>query len=443
MRLSGPSTVSCLIKVIEPDRPDALVACRTSTAVPGRISLDDWHTRAPCVVYLWPHNRSYTRQPVAEIHTIGSPPLLAATQRHLCRYGARLAEPGEFTMRAFLAGRLDLTQAEAVLGVIDATNERQLDIALQQLAGGLATPLHVLRDALLDLLADLEAGLDFVEEDIELLTKYELDQKLHESGEQVAKILAQMTSRIQSADAMRVVLFGSPNVGKSSLLNALSGQASALVSEIPGTTRDYITRVIDCNGWSCEFIDTAGVVTESVGPIANPSNSAVGGLLREAQQMTERQIAQADLEILCVDASRQLNEWEQEVLTTTRDVKRLVVLTKGDRPRVVHPLESAIVTSSKTGAGLATLREAIVQIVSCGSEMEDGVVNDTTARCESSVRRAQECIRRSLDIVTTNGGDELIASELRMALNELGRVAGVVFADDVLDRIFSRFCIGK
>ena len=450
VRLSGPSAVECVSNIVEANRPEALVACRTATAIQGYLSPNDWCAKAPCAVYVWPNRRSYTRQPVVEIHTVGSPPLLAATQRDICQHGARLAEPGEFTMRAFLAGRLDLTQAEAVMGVIDAASKQQLDIALQQLSGGLATPIHAVRDTLLDLLADLEAGLDFVDEDIELLTKCDLDRKLHELEEQVARILAQMTSRIRLADAPRVVLFGSPNVGKSSLLNALSGHSSALVSEIPGTTRDYVTRLADLNGCKCEFIDTAGIVEESEGRIANssermaiPSNPTVSNLLSAAQWMSEQQIAQADLEVFCIDATRQLNEWEQDVLKTTKRGKRLVVLTKGDLPGIVHPPESAIVTSSKTGTGVPSLKEAIVQIVARDSEVTECVVNVTAARCRVSVHNAQESLQRALEIVTNNGGDELIACEIRMALDELGKVAGAVYTDDILDRIFSRFCIGK
>ena len=190
----------------------------------------------PCDLYLWPTRRSFTRQPVAELHTLGSPPLLEALLRAACAAGARLAAPGEFTLRAFLAGRIDLVQAEAVLGVIDARDRRQLDVALAQMAGGLTRPLQNLRGDLLDLLADLEAGLDFAEEDIHFITPDDLQWRLAAAADQVARLIEQLRGRDQSAVEPRVVLVGWPNSGKSSLFNALCEGAGALVSAEPGTT---------------------------------------------------------------------------------------------------------------------------------------------------------------------------------------------------------------
>ena len=175
----------------------------------------------PCDLFLWPTDRSYTREPVAELHTIGSPPLLQAALAAVCRAGARLAEPGEFTLRAFLAGRIDLTQAEAVLGVIDAARRNELDAALAQLAGGLARPLHQLRDDLLQLLAELEAGLDFVEEDIRFISQQEVARTAASGSELLEDVAKQMTSRLHGESFPQVALVGPPNAGKSSLFNAM------------------------------------------------------------------------------------------------------------------------------------------------------------------------------------------------------------------------------
>ena len=195
----------------------------------------------------------------------------AALLEAICRAGARLAEPGEFTLRAFLAGRLDLTQAEAVLGVIDAHGNDELQTAVEQLAGNLARPLHQLRDELLTLLAELEAGLDFVEEDIEFISPDELTARLQAIASQLAAVAEQMSSRLTAAPSRQIVLLGPPNAGKSSLFNALANRfgvahqanASAIVSNIRGTTRDYLTTTVELDGARCELIDTAGIEAQT------------------------------------------------------------------------------------------------------------------------------------------------------------------------------------
>ncbi len=222
----------------------------------------------PATLYVWPNARSYTRQPQAEVHTLGSPPLLQCVLRAVCQAGARPAEPGEFTLRAFLSGRLDLTQAEAVLGVIDARGDDQLRAALEQLAGGLAGPLGQLRDRLLDLLAHLEAGLDFVEEDIEFITARELDGQLLAAAGAVDRLAQQMASRDLAGELPVVALTGWPNTGKSSLFNALLGDCQALVSEVAGATRDYLTGELEWRGLRFQLVDTAGAEPVTTGGLA-------------------------------------------------------------------------------------------------------------------------------------------------------------------------------
>ena len=385
----------------------------------------------PCDLYLWPTARSYTRQPVAELHTLGSPPLLEALLRRACAAGARLAEPGEFTLRAFLAGRIDLAQAEAVLGVIDATDRRQLDVALAQLAGGLTRPLAAIRDQLLDLLADLEAGL--VEEDIRFLSHADLTSRLTEAADAVSRLVEQLRGRDQADAEPRVVLVGSPNVGKSSLFNALAGDAAALVSARPGTTRDYLAARLDLGGRACQIIDTAGL------------DSATSGdeLSAAAQRMSHKQYEQADLRLFCLDSSRSLNPWEQAQLQCGD--RQLVIFTKCDLPSGRPHAPVAIETSAVTGRGLEELKVAIrSQLIAGAAEGNHaGAVVSTATRCGESLRLAAESLTRARKVAEHQGGDELIAAEVRTALVELGKVVGTIYTDDLLDRIFSRFCIGK
>ena len=434
VRASGPKAIDCLAPMFLADSPaDDLRQVRSPRVVSGRLRLTNFAATLPCEAYVWPGSRSYTRQPTVEIHTLGSPPLLAAVLNELCLNGARLAKPGEFTLRAFLAGRLDLTQAEAVLGVIDAADRRELDAALLQLAGGLGASLTALRDRLLDLLAHLEAGLDFVEEDIEFISAGQLAAEIGEAQTIVAGLAERMAARGEAIDCPRVALVGWPNVGKSSLFNALAGADRAIVSPQPGATRDYLSARILLGGRTCELVDTAGVEPTPQCEIAAAAQSASSG---------ERQ--RATVELVCLDGTRKLNDWERgRLASAAADRRSLLVVTKADAPRVLADLPGAIETSSATGQGLDALRERIAERLHQALPADDGIVLSTSLRCRESLRLAADSLARAGEIARRSLGEELAAAELRIALDQLGQVVGAVYADDVLDRIFSRFCIGK
>jgi tRNA modification GTPase len=436
IRISGPETfaiVSHCFQTIDGDWQ----AVSSATAVAGELRLGSGLPPLPCDLFLWPGENSYTRQPSAELHTFGSPPLLELAVANLCRLGARVAEPGEFTLRAFLAGRLDLTQAEAVLGVIDATNAESLQTALGQLAGGISKPLGELREQLLLLLAHLEAGLDFVDEDIEFISKADISRQLAAAHELVAATLEQLRSRSNSQFLSKVVLVGPPNAGKSSLFNALvekypasAEHSRALVSEQAGTTRDYLAASVDLNGIACELIDTAGV------DIAD-AHSIPG----RAQEMTADQLRQANCTVWCVDIASPC--FETEIAGIKAGEQGILAVTKIDlQPSNIElAAGGAIPCSARTGAGLNELSTAIANIV--GSEAASTAVASTAARCLDSLAGAQESLQSASTLVGLGSGDELIAVEVRTALEELGRVVGAVYTDDILDRIFSTFCIGK
>jgi tRNA modification GTPase len=428
VRISGADCLQCVERCFEPDNTDApLRIFKTPSLVFGRLLLPTLATFLPATLYLWPGSRSYTRQPTAELHTVGSPPILEAVLAEVCRQRARLARPGEFTLRAFLAGRLDLTQAEAVLGVIDADSEQQLKTALSQLAGGIAGPLATVRGRLLDLLAHLEAGLDFVDEDIEFISRSELLKELLAAAEQVEQVAGQMRSRGDANTIPRVVLFGLPNAGKSSLLNALAGEEAALVSSVAGTTRDFVSRRVCWEGVELQLIDTAGVDRNTQDPIAKKS------------QITARaQTENCDLRLWCVEAGTipDANAPFAESLTP-----ELQILTKSDLLDHTRKVSSTFLpTSSRTGEGIAELRRRIAGLLS--SQPGDSVAS-TAARCQESLSLAAEALRRAITAAEEQAGEEFVAAEVRAALDDLGRVLGAVYTEDILDRIFSRFCIGK
>jgi len=454
VRISGAEAVAIAGRVFESSDGKPVDGVRHASALAGRVRvvLDSMLRSIPCDLFLWPNSRSYTRQPLAELHTIGSPPLLQALLATVCGAGARIAEPGEFTLRAFLAGRLDLTQAEAVLGVIDARGEEELNTALAQLAGGLAQPLHRFREELLQLLAELEAGLDFVEEDIEFISRDELLQRLHSAGDLLGEVEQQMAARHVARDCPQVALVGPPNAGKSSLFNALvqrfgcdaqseAGQPqSAIVSPQRGTTRDYLIASVVFHGIRCELLDTAGVDDASYNQALENSN--LTAIDKAAHELAAERRQRATIRALCIESgsARELGD------ALDRDV---VVLTKADLNSHSQPAAKrmqgipVVLTSSRTGQGLDELCAEFHELLTRDQRRGGQVVSATADRCRESVRLAEQSIQQAAQLVHEGGGSEFVALELRASLAELGKVVGAVYTDDLLERIFNTFCIGK
>ncbi len=389
----------------------------------------------------WPTPRSYTGQPSAEFHTYGSAPVLAAVLDAFVTAGARMARPGEFTMRAFLAGRLDLTQAEAVLGVIDAQHRGSLDHALRQLAGNLSKPLERLRSDLLDLLADVEAGLDFVDEDIQFISDKDLVSRLNGIQEQLTQTQQTMTQRGDAVATTIVSLRGEPNAGKSQLLNRLVGRDIAIVADVAGTTRDTVSVETVVLGSSIRLVDTAGV-EDSDGDTPDALIS------QESQRQAAKASDQAAIRIWCIDSTRDdLDDATDRLAAIAgsgrRSVTDLWVGTKSDLPASKPLSQEWIVTSSVTGQGIANLKQALVDAINAIDREETGAVLGTAARCRETLAGAITAIDQAVLITKNQQGHEFVSAELRLAAQCLGEVTGAVYTDDILDRVFGRFCIGK
>ena len=437
IRLAGPDSLS----IVEQLAGQSIVAstAKLIEAVDLEIQLAGQAYQVRSDLFVWPDSRSYTQQPAVEIHTLGSAPILEALLKGCLAAGARLAGPGEFTLRAFLAGRLDLVQAEAVMAVVDARHASLLDTALSQLAGGLSGPLNRLRDELLSLLADLEAGLDFVdEEDVSFVETQELINRIRTGRDIVALAVEQTQARGQSDSTQRVALVGPRNAGKSSLFNALVdrfGQANdhteALVADQPGVTRDSLSAYVEFDKICCELIDTAGVDEL-------PAECPIDEL---AQNRAIASYEQYDLLLQCQPCD-QLSEQARWSASLGRE--QMLLLTKADIGSVNIEIEGAIKVSAQLGDGLEELATQISnRLATTVQESSSEVVAQTATRCAGSLIEAEHCLGRAAEIAEQQGGDELVSLELRSALDALGRVVGQVVTDDILDQIFGKFCIGK
>lgn len=422
VRVTGPDAGAVVLGGFSSDDPAPWSARPERRS--GRLAVRGLRPSVPAAVAFWPGRRTYTGQPLAEVHLVGSPPLVNLVLADCLARGARPAEPGEFTLRAFLSGRIDLTRAEAVLGVIDARTPAQLDAALRQLAGGLAGPISSLRDRLLDILAHLEATLDFAEEpDVDPLGRAALAADLARAGSEMTELAGRLRSRDRPEGHPRVVLAGAPNAGKSRLFNALLGESRAIVSPRAGTTRDYLSALCDCDGLTVELIDTAGV-EEAAGPVAG-----------RAQALGADQAVRADLLLDC-----RSGDAPPPAAPVAPDRPRLVVWTKSDL--TPPPAPELLPTSAQTGSGLAELRRAVAATLRARAADGDHPAS-TSARCRESLAQAGDSLRSASETLLLGGGDELVAIDLRQAVDDLGKVVGTVVTDDILDRIFRRFCIGK
>ena len=396
-------------------------------------------------VLVWPDNRCYTGSPSAEIHTLGCDVVLSAIITRLIDAGARMAEPGEFTLRAFLSGRLDLTQAEAVLGVIDASGDASLDAALTQLAGNLSRPLRSVRDDLMNLIADVEAGLDFVDEDIEFVTDADVIDRLKRAGDCVTNALERLTQRGESTSAATVVLRGYPNAGKSRLFNRLVGRDAAIVTPTAGTTRDRLVATASIGDHVVRVIDTAG--------IEDDGDTLVTAMNRQSNEAD----AESQLRLWCVDGSSAdaAVQWSQLQTRSRRDAKATTldrfVLTKSD---LASPTDSVEFTATRSHQPTPPIRinvvhpEGIDALIAMLCQWLDERSGDaspigTATRSRDTLRRAAEHLSNATVATIDGAGHEIVAAEIRTAIDAIAEVTGAVYTDDILGRIFSRFCVGK
>ncbi len=429
VRLSGPNARAVVDAVFLASR-DRQGAASGRVLQPGSLTLTGVHSPLPATLYFFAAPNTYTGQDLAELHAVSSPPLVERLIVDLLAAGARPAQPGEFTLRAFLAGKKDLPQAEAVLAVIEAGSDADLTAALAQLAGGVTQPLARLRDDLLNLLADVEAALDFVDEDIEFVTKKATLNRIAAGMAHLTNLRRQLDDRTVSGRVFRVALVGEPNAGKSSLFNALVGTAAALVSPTAGTTRDYLTARLTLTGAEVELIDTAGL------------QPALDAIDERAQELGAKEASRADLVLWCVPVNEAVDE-TRRVSFSRAGADVLLVRTKADlcSDPASRDREGVVVFAyALSPDGTAPLRERLAEKAAAFARPP---LAPSQSRCRHHVEAALDRLRAAHRHAVFDDPPELLALALRQALDQLGEMTGAIHTNDLLDRIFSRFCIGK
>ena len=388
----------------------------------------------------FPGPHSYTGEDSAEFHCHGSPVVLRELLDALFAAGARQAKAGEFTQRAFLNGRLDLTQAEAVIDLIDAETAAAARNAAAQLDGGLRRVLEPIQDSLLDITSRFYAVVDYPDEDIEDVKPEQVAEALSSAEKQLSSLLATCQRGKVLKSGVRTAIVGRPNAGKSSLLNALAGYERAIVTDIPGTTRDTVEESVLCGGVLLRLIDTAGIRdTEDV-------------VEQKGVERSRKALESADLVLAVVDSSVPLTDEDLEVLRLAAENPRWIAVfskcdlwdTKAHSVGIMgSPAPAASVTlSSVTGEGLGDLENAVAALFPAGDPKEAGSLL-TDQRQEEAARRARDAVRRAKDALENGLTPDAVLTDAEEALDSLGELTGRTAKEEIVSRIFSRFCVGK
>ncbi len=381
--------------------------------------------------------QSYTGEDVVEVHCHGGPFLVRRVLELILACGARHAEPGEFTKRAFFNGRLDLTQAEAVLDLIRARTNKGMQLALGQVRGELSKWVAELREELLDILVHVEAAIDFPEEEIELLQRDQLTAKIEALRDKIVRLIASYEWGRLFREGARVCIAGQPNVGKSSLLNALLGEDRVIVTPVPGTTRDVIEESVNLGGLPVVLWDTAGI---------RETHDEVEKI---GVDFSKRRLKEAEAALVVLDGSSCLSAEDFAILEAINGKKGLIVINKVDLPQKVDickakmlvPDKELVLVSAKEGKGLDELKHALRRLL-LSQESEPSMVV-TNLRHKASLKRAEGGLLEAMHALKGGLPSEIVAVDLQEARDGLGEIIGAVTSDNILERIFSQFCIGK
>jgi tRNA modification GTPase len=445
VRLSGRDAIKIAAKIFLSARQKKIRKTSSHRMLYGHITDHaNKETIDEVLVSVMKAPNTYTREDVVEINSHGGPVPLRRILDLVINAGARLAEPGEFTQRAFLNGRLDLAQAEAVIDVINALTEQSRKTAVSQLKGGLSKKIQSIREELIELAAFVEAYIDFPDEDIEELSMKDMKKRAENIHQALQKLIESSRYGRVLREGLKTAIIGRPNVGKSSLLNALLEHDRAIVTDVPGTTRDVIEEYLNIKGIPVRIMDTAGI--RDVKDIAEKE-----GVKRSLMAMED-----ADLVILVLDGSEELHKTDKELIEKSGSKHSIIVINKCDLPQKIDtamvvgarravPLQAQgniVNISAKKETGLDELKIRIAEMVLSGSA-EGSAEIVTSARHVHALEKALDSMSAFITTVDKQTSPEFLSVELRDALDAIGDIIGITTTDDILNKIFSSFCIGK
>ncbi|NLM34714.1 MAG: tRNA uridine-5-carboxymethylaminomethyl(34) synthesis GTPase MnmE [Clostridiales bacterium] len=438
IRVSGGKALEIVNSIFRGKNGRSLLDIKTYTMRYGHIiSKENNEPIDEVIVSYMKGPRSYTAEDTVEINCHGG---IVATNRVLeevVRAGARIAEPGEFTKRAFLNGRIDLSQAEGVMDIIRAKTELSMKSALAQSEGRISREISAMRERLLNIIAHIEATVDFPEEDLEEVTSQKVKEDLRDLIKDIDKLASSANEGKILRDGIDVVIVGKPNVGKSSLLNALLMENRAIVTDIPGTTRDVIEEYLNIDGIPLKVVDTAGIrETEDV-------------VERIGVEKSKKKINEADLIILMLDVSRELDNEDKEIIQYMKDKRYLLLLNKTDLEKKlsideIDELNKDFIleVSALKGKGIDKLKDAIKSMFFKG-EISANDIMITNLRHKEALIRAKEKCEEALKTLEAGFAIDLASIDAREAWSSLGEITGDTIEEDLLNKIFSEFCIGK
>lgn len=439
VRISGKDAILIADKIFFPKINKKLSALPSHTIHYGEIMDDSKEKIDEALVSIMKAPNTYTKEDVVEINCHGGALPLKKVMELVVKNGARIAEPGEFTKRAFLNGRIDLSQAEAVIDIINSKTDDSLRLAVNQLSGILSKKVNAIREELISIIASVEASIDFVDEDIEFISR-------HEMGKRIKKAVDEIEALITTADEGRIykegiatAIIGRPNVGKSSLLNALLKEERAIVTPVPGTTRDVIEEWVNIKGMPLRILDTAGIRhTEDIVEI-------------EGVKRSRAAIKSADLILLLIDGSVKLNEEDKSLIEEVGNKRLIVLLNKSDLPPLVKkndiekalPEKEIVSISALTGEGIDRLRSVIHGLLFKGRITAGERPIITNLRHKTALEKTKKALETLEGSLKNEMSEEFLAVDLRGALNALGEITGETATEDILNRIFEEFCVGK
>lgn len=436
VRLSGKDAVKIADRLFSSPKNKRLVKIQSHRILYGHIIVpSNGEVVDEALVSVMKAPNTYTREDIVEINCHGGAVPLKRILELLIEESARLAEPGEFTKRAFLNGRIDLVQSEAVLDMINSMTEQSRKAALEQLRGGLSGKIESVRNKLVDLTATLETFIDFPEEDIETASQKELEERAAEIQRHLKELIKNARHGRVLREGLKTAIIGRPNVGKSSLLNALLEQDRVIVTEMPGTTRDVIEEYLDINGFPVRIMDTAGI------------REAIDIAESEGVARSLRAMKDADLVLLVLDGSNSLHDTDWELIEKSGLGNSILIINKSDLPSEI-PQDSlpknipSVKISALKGTGLDELKNEIVR-TSLKEAAGTGDAIATNVRHIKAIERAYHSIHSFIKNLKKGVSPEFLAVDLRDGLDALGEIIGITTPEDILNRIFSSFCIGK